>query len=154
MTATLAKGARERSWRNALALAAALILVAYGFCRLPRWPELFRLPRTPLDHSRIHDSSAQFRLLLEAARVVPPGATVVMRGAQADARKDAFLHRFAVALLPGRRVLPAAVPGAPVSPSDEPGAEYVVILGPLRESVSGDLIAATPDGTIWRTRRP
>jgi hypothetical protein len=141
------------SWRDILALAGSLTMLAYGIHRLPGGRALLQLPRTPIDNSRIHESAAEYRLLLEAARVVPANATVLMRSVTGDAERDTFLHRFAVAFLPGRKVLPAAVDGRPVPAPLETSADYLVILGRGARVADGVLLLETEDGTVWRRNR-
>ena len=141
------------SWRDILALAGSLTMLAYGIHRLPGGRALLQLPRTPIDNSRIHESAAEYRLLLEAARVVPANARVLMRSITGDAERDTFLHRFAVAFLPGRKVLPAVVDGRPVPAALVTSADYLVILGRGARVADGVLLLETEDGTVWRRNR-
>ncbi len=141
------------SWRDVLALAGSLVMLAYAIHRLPAARSLLRLPRTPIDNSRIHDSAAEYRLLLDAGRVVPENATVLIRSGIGDAEKNTFLHRFGVALLPGRKVLPAVLDGRRVTPALEASADYVVIHGRGARLTDGVLLLETDDGTVWRRNR-
>lgn len=141
------------SWRDVLALAGSLTMLAYGIHRLPAARALLRLPRTPIDNSRIHDSAAEYRLLLDAGPFVPENATVLIQSATGDVERDTFLHRFGVALLPGRKVVPAVVDERRVPPALEASADYLVIHGRGARVTDGVLLLETNDGTVWRRNR-
>lgn len=132
------------SWRDLLALSGSLAMLAYGIHRLPGADKLFQISGTPIDNSRIHESAAEYRLLVEADRVVPANATVLVRSVAGGVERDTYLHWFGVALLPGREVLPAV----------EARAEYVIVLGRGSEVANAKLLLATNDGTVWRRNRP
>jgi hypothetical protein len=135
-----------------LALISAGVLAALAIARLPRPAEWLRAPQTPFDRSDAWPARTSYLLLLKAATVVPPGATVTIRGEAADPVADTFLFRYAVALLPGRRVLPAAIHDMP-APELERQAEYLVLLGPRPGSPPGRLLSETAEGTVWRRSR-
>ncbi|MFY9552280.1 MAG: hypothetical protein WAU32_14115 [Thermoanaerobaculia bacterium] len=139
--------------QTAVALLGAALIVGWGVARLPKRASYLRLSNTPIDNSGNKESAPAFRLLTEAAEVVPPGASVFVGHTVPDPIRDTYLHRFAVALLPERRVLPAAVWGVAVSPSPEPYADYVLLLGARPAVPRGKELLATPDGTVWR-RKP
>jgi hypothetical protein len=143
---------RGRFWREWLAIAFGVANLVYAAHRLPPAPVLVRRAGTPLDHSRIHSSAAEYRLLARAAQLIPVGVRVVVRSATDDAEREFFLHRFGVSLLPGRRVLPAAAIGPPGR--DAEAVDYAVVVGSPPVSGRGELLAADEDGSIWRMRRP
>ena len=90
-------------------------------------------------------------LVLErAASLVPRGAPVVVRTEPADPATDFYLHRFAVALLPGRRILPAALWGVATDPAGLVEADYEVIVGKRPPSPPGSLLLELPEGTVWK----
>jgi hypothetical protein len=62
---------------------------------------------------------------------------------------ETYYHRFADALLPGRRALPAAFYGQFSPPEVSRDARYVLIVGPRPSSPPGRLLLETPEGTIW-----
>jgi hypothetical protein len=144
--------ARRSYWREWLAIGCAVANLLYAAYRLPAAAVLFRRSETPLDHSRIHASATEYRLLVKAAQLIPAGATVVVRSATSDAGREFYLHRFGVSLLPGRRVLPAIA----VGPVDQPAetVEYAVVVGPAPVQSPGELLSADDDGSIWRLRHP
>jgi hypothetical protein len=91
-----------------------------------------------------------YALLAAADRVIPPGASVVVRTEPPDAVQETWYHRIAVALLPGRRPRPAAFYGKPLSPDVWQDAEYLVLVGPTPAKPPGEPILETADGTVWR----
>jgi hypothetical protein len=129
-------------------------MLGYGIHRLPDRSQLFRLPRTPIDNSRIHESAAEYRLLLEAGRIVPGDASVLIRSDSGSLERDTFLHWFAVALLPGRQVQPRVVEGRPIPAELEAEVDYLVVLGRGAGVADAQLLLATEDGTVWRRNRP
>jgi len=122
-------------------------MLSYAAWRLPPASAFRKLPETPIDNSRIHASAAWYRLLLEAARRIPAGATVLVRGATAQGDQDTYIQHFGVALLPGRRVLPPVL-------NIERLAEYFVIVGSGGPIDGAEMLMATADGSIWRRRHP
>lgn len=136
--------------RVALPLAGAALLAALSVARLPwsAWP--FGFPATPLQHSAAQAILPDCRLLIEASRLLPEDASVLVRREPRNPWAETLFHRLAVALLPGRRVLPAAIWGSPAPPDLELRARYVVVLGARPEPPPGELLLTTPDGTIWR----
>jgi hypothetical protein len=59
-----------------------------------------------------------------------------------------------VALLPGRRALPAAYDDRPALPEVWRGAEFVVVVGGRPAAAPGELLLETPEGTVWRSAKP
>jgi hypothetical protein len=131
-------------------LVGALANLAYATHRLPAWPECFHFSRTPLDHSAVHGDSPDYSLLADAQEVIPAGARVLVRTASENRARDAVLFRFAVALLPGRRIV-AATPGtsAGVVPAE---AEYVVLHGAGGRVPDAELLRSDERGSIWKAR--
>ena len=136
----------------AVSLAGAAALTALSIARLPPPTAWLHAPATPFDRSEARSARNPFLLLQKAASVVPAGASVVMRTEPPDAVVDTSLFPSAVALLPGRRVLPAALWGSP-RPELERQAEFVVLLGSLPRARPGRLLLATPEGTVWQRPR-
>ena len=145
-------GASRRA-QTAAALLGTALIVGWGAARLPKRTSYLALSDTPIDYSGNNDSVPTFRLLRAAAEVVPRGASVFVGTSARDPQRETYLHRFAVALLPGRRVLPAALEGAAVVPSLESQAQYVLLLGPRPAAPRGTLLLETGDGTVWRRER-
>jgi hypothetical protein len=144
---------RNQLPRLALVVVGAAVLVAHGIVRLPKRASLLELSNTPIDNSGNNDSAPRFRLLTEAARVVPRGASVFVGCTAPDSNRESYFYRFAVALLPERRVLPASLEGVAVTPSLEPQADFVVLLGARPAAPPGTLVRETPDGTVWRREK-
>src|SRR6185369_2709207 len=90
-------------------LAGAAILSTLAIAQLPRFPEALRAPSTPFDRSRAPGAAADYKLIQEAASVLPSGASVAVLAQPRNADRETALHRLAVALLPGRKVIPAAL---------------------------------------------
>lgn len=131
-------------------LAGAILLLGLAFAALPRLTPL-RAPETPFDHTPPELMAQGFALLSRAGEVIPNGASVVARGEPPDPTADTYLHHVAVALLPRRRVLPAAVWGV-AAPELAREAEYLVVLGKPPFPPPGDLLLRTRAGTVWRRR--
>ena len=64
-----------------------------------------------------------------------------------------FLHRFAVALLPGRKIVPAALWGVPTAPDLLAEADYEIVVGATTSSPGRRLLLSTPEGSIWKRDR-
>lgn len=137
--------------RALLPLAGSFVLAAFSVAALPFSRGLFRAPRTPYDAGDPRFTAPAFVLLNSAEPLIPAGASVLVRSEPADPTADTYLHRYAVALLPGRTIIPAARWGMPMAPADTAKAEYEVVLGRSPEGASsGRLLRALPEGTIWR----
>lgn len=91
-----------------------------------------------------------YALLVAAERVIPAGASVVVKTEPPDAVQETWYHRIAVALLPGRRPQPAALYGQPVSADLWGDAEYLVLVGPRPATPPGQRVLETAEGTVWR----
>ena len=91
-----------------------------------------------------------YALVAAAVPVVPAGASVVVRTEPRDATAETYYHRFADALLPGRRALPASFYGRFTSPDVFRDADYVLIVGTRPAEPPGQLLLETPEGTVWR----
>lgn len=136
-----------------LSLAGAAVLAGFSVGALPFSRSLFRATRTPYDASEPKFVAPAWVLLRRAEPLVPAGAQVLFRTGSPDTNTDTYLHRFAVALLPGRRIVPAARWGVPSEPADLELAEYEIVLGRSSSSPSGRLLLEIPEGTIWRRER-
>jgi hypothetical protein len=140
----------RQSVRLAAPLLGAAVLVAFAAASLPWKSDVFAPPRTPFDRSAASSVAPGFALLREAADVIPSGAIVVARTEPRDPVLETYLHRFALALLPGREVLPAAYYGQ-ATPREVWGrARYVIVVGGRPAEPLGTLLKETPDGTVWR----
>lgn len=91
-----------------------------------------------------------YALLAAAARRIPAGASVVVKTEPSDAVMETWYHRIAVALLPGRRPLPAAFYGQSLSPDLWRDAEYLVLVGAPPGTPPGEPVLETAEGTVWR----
>jgi hypothetical protein len=134
-----------------LFLGGAAVLTALAISRLSRYPDLFQTPTTPFDRSD-PKTAALYRLLQAAAAVIPPGASVVPLSQPRDPVTETDLHRQAVALLPGRNVVPAALWYVPTGREAE--ADFLIVAGPRPSPAPGTLLAETPRGSVWRRVRP
>jgi hypothetical protein len=131
-------------------LIGAAILVAFSLSSL-HWGEgLFRRPRTPFDRSAAHAVAPGYVLVTAAAPRIPAGAIVVVRTEPRDPVAETYYHRFADALLPGRRAVPASIYGQFSAPELSRGAEYVLVVGPRPSEAPGELVLELPEGTLWR----
>lgn len=145
--------ADARSIRAPLALGGAGLMLLLAVRELPPPREWIQRPATPLARSKVEWSGAEYRLLTEASRVIPPGATVLVRVGTDEAWRTDLSYKFAVALLPGRTVLPATAGGQPIPPELARTAEFVVLVGGRAEDRPLETILTTPDGAVWRSSR-
>ena len=142
---------RRSDRRTLLPLAGSALLAAFSVAALPFSRGLFRPPRTPYDASEAAYVAVPAWIVLQSAEsLVPRGASVVVRSVPADPSTDSYLHRFSVALLPGRRILPAALWGVPTDPAGLLAAEYVAVVGPDPSPPPGALLLRIPEGSVWR----
>ena len=133
-----------------LPLVGSAVLTAFSIAALPFSRGLFRVAQTPFDASDPAFAVPAFVLLQRAEAFVPRGASVIVRSEPSDATNDSYLHRFGVALLPGRKILPAALWGVPTPPDVTRDAEYEVVLGRAPSHAPGRLLVEIPEGTVWR----
>ena len=133
-----------------LPLAGSAVLAAFSIAALPFSRGLFRAPRTPYDASEASFTVPAWILLQRAESVVPAGASVVVRLEPPDPTNDSYLHRFGVALLPGRKIVPAALWGVPSTDSLLREAEYEVVVGKAPSPPPGRLVLEIPEGTVWK----
>jgi hypothetical protein len=136
--------------RTLLLLAGAALLAALSIAAVPFSRGLFRAPRTPFDVTDPAFTAPAWVLLQRAHTVVPPGSSVVVRTEPRDTTRDMYLHRFAIALLPGREILPAALWGVSTAAHLLEDAEYRIVLGRAPSPPPGRLVLEIPEGTIWR----
>jgi hypothetical protein len=120
---------------------------------LPFSRGLFRAPRTPYDASEANFTVPAWILLARAEPLIPRNASVVVRREPPDTTIDMYFHRFGVALLPGRRIVPAARWGVASTPEVLRDAEFEVVVGRTPARAPGRLLLATPEGTVWRRER-
>ena len=154
-TSSGSSGDRPSAGRRAflcLGIAGALANLLYAIDRLPSWTDCLRLAGTPVDHSRIHDLSSAYRLLSDAARMLPAGATVRIDTRSSEALRDGMLYRLAVALLPDQRIAPPPAGPATGDAALESGVDYVVLIGGGGSVSRAELLHSDERGSIWRTR--
>lgn len=136
-----------------LSLAGSAILAGFSIAALPFSRGLLRAPRTPYDASDAAFTAPAWILLTRAEPLIPPAASVVARVEPPDATTDMFLHRFAVALLPGRKIVPAALWSVPTAPEVLGDADYEVVVGATTSSPGRRLVISTPEGSVWKRER-
>jgi hypothetical protein len=141
---------RRDSLRLASPILGAAVLTAVTFARLPRTAHPFEAPRTPFDGSASKSVASGFALLRAADGVIPRGAIVVARTEPRNPAQETYFHRFALALLAGREVLPAAYYGMEMPPEVWNRAQYVVVFGKRPADPPGRLLLITPNGTVWK----
>lgn len=144
---------RSKSDPVLLPLAGSALLAALALWHVP-WRQGLDRPRTLYDNSNARAVAPAYALLTAAARGIPRGAAVVVRAEPPDARLETWYHRFAVALLPGRRALPSAFYETFLPPDVWKQAEYLVVVGPRPRPEPGRLLLETPEGTVWLRDRP
>jgi len=136
-----------------LSLAGSAVLAGFSVAALPFSRGLFHAPRTPYDASEATFMVPAWILLQRAAGVVPRGASVVVRTEPSDATSDSYLHRFAVALLPGRKVVPAALWSVPTDSEVLREADYEIVVGRAPPTPAGRLVLSIPEGSVWKRER-
>jgi hypothetical protein len=136
-----------------LPLVGSAVLAAFSIAALPFSRGLFRAPRTPYDASDAASAVPGFILLQRADSLIPRGVSVVVRSGSSDPTADTYLHRFAVGLLPGRQIVPAALWGVPSKPQDLENAQYEIVVGQQPAGPAGRLVLAIPEGTVWKRDR-
>ena len=123
----------------------SLVLAAAAIHHTPP-PRLSLAPsETPFDNGPARAVAPAFALLRTAAVAIPPGATVLAREEPANPTADTYFHRAAVALLPDKVVLPAAVWFRPTHPKEQPA--YVILLGEVADLPGFSLLLRTPSGS-------
>ncbi len=132
----------------------AAVLAGFAIASLPWREQLFRRPTTPFDRSAAKSVAPGYALLVAASQVIPQGSSVVARTEPPSPMQETYFHRFAIALLPRQRVLPAALYGFFVNPDVWKDAQYMIVVGPRPIEPPGTLILATPNGTVWRRPVP
>jgi hypothetical protein len=130
-------------------LLVALLLTGVCLLQIPPPRTWIRSDATPFDNGPTQSVAPAYSLLRSAATVVPAGASVLARTAVPDPRADTYFHRAAVALLPHRNVLPAALRFARET-GYESEAEFVIILGSVSSYSGFRQVLVTPHGTVWR----
>lgn len=130
-----------------LSLAGSAVLAGLSIAALPFSRGLFRAPRTP------YGESAVWILLRSAEPLVPAGSSVLIRAEPSNPGDDSYFHRFGVGLLPGRKVVPAALWGVPTPADVQREAAYEVVVGKKPQTPPGRLLLETPEGTVWQRPR-
>jgi hypothetical protein len=136
-----------------LSLAGSAVLTAFSIAALPFSRGLFHAPRTPYGDFSADFTAPAWILLSRAESLIPRGAAVLPRSEPPDPTTDTYLHRFAVGLLPGRRIVPAARWMVPSEPEETRTAEYEIVLGRAPSPPPGNLLLEIPEGTVWRRSR-
>ena len=131
-----------------ICLLGSALLAALALWHVP-WKQGLVRPRTLYDNSSTRVVAPAYALLTAAALGIPRGASVVVRAEPPDATMETWYHRFAVALLPGRRALPSAFYGKFTAPEVWRDAEYLIVVGPRPRPEPGRLLLETADGTVW-----
>jgi hypothetical protein len=133
-----------------LSVVGAAVLAGFAVAALPFSRGIFRAPRTPFDASEAAFTVPAWIVLERAQPLIPAAASVVVRVEPPDASTDTYFHRFAIALLPGRKIVPAALWGVPTAPEVLGEADYEIVVGPARSSPGRRLVLSTPEGSIWK----
>jgi hypothetical protein len=141
---------RRESARILAPLLGAAVLVAFAAASLPWKAGVLAKPRTPFDRSAASSVAPGFALLRDAEGVIPRGAVLVARTEPRNPDQETYFHRFALALLPGREVLPAAYYGMTTPPEVWSRARYFVVVGKRPAEPLGRLLLETPDGTVLK----
>ena len=136
---------------SSLFLGGAAVLLVISILQLPPLPDIVHAPATPFDRTNPR-IALEYRLLLEAAALIPEGASVSVVSAPRDFARETELHREAVALLPGRKVIPAAVWDRPTYADER--AEFLIVAGPHHARERGIALLETPLGSVWRRPAP
>jgi len=129
------------------ALAGSVILAGLSVATLPFSHGLFLAQRSP------YGERPGWILLQRAGPLLPDGSSVLVRTEPPDPANDFYLHHYGVALLPGRRIVPAALWGVPTSADLQREAGYEVVVGERPEPPPGRLLLEMPEGTVWRRER-
>jgi len=136
-----------------LPLVGSAVLVAFSIAALPFSRGLFRVAQTPYDASDAAFTRPAWIVLSRADPLVPRGAAVLIRTEPPDPTNDMYLHRFGIALLPGRRIVPAALWGVPTPPDIVRDAEYEIVVGQTPSLRPGRLLLQISEGSVWRRER-
>jgi hypothetical protein len=144
----------RQTFRLLAPLLGAAVLAGFAVSSLPWKPGLLRRPRTPFDRSAASSVAPLYAMLTDAQAAIPDGASVVARTEPANAVQETYFHRFAISLLPGRRVLPTSFYGGFVDPQVWKDAQYMVVVGPRPVPPPGRLVLETAEGTVWRRDVP
>ncbi len=132
----------------------AAVLAGFALASLPWGEGLLRRPRTPFDRSAARSVAPLYTILVDSRAAIPAGATVVARTEPPEAVMETYFHRFAIALLPGRRVRPSSFYGGFVQPDVWKDAQFMIVVGPRPVPAPGRLVLETPEGTVWRRPVP
>jgi hypothetical protein len=136
-----------------LPLIGSAILAAFSVGALPFSRGLFRVAQTPYDASDATFTRPAWILLTRADPLVPRGAAVLIRTEPPDPTNDMYLHRFGIGLLPGRKIVPAALWGVPTPADVVREAEYEIVVGKVPAVSPGRLLLQISEGSVWRRER-
>jgi hypothetical protein len=136
-----------------LPIVGSAVLTALSIAALPFSRGLFRVAQTPYDAGDAVSVVPGFILLRRADSLILRGASVVARSGSSDPTADTYLHRFAVGLLPGRKIVPAALWGVATGPGPLREADYEIVVGQRPPAPVGRLVLAIPEGTVWKRDR-
>jgi hypothetical protein len=143
---------RPNAAADFVSLAGAAVLAAIALAAVP-WSRGLVRPRTPLDASSARFLVPAYELISDAAAVIPPGASFVVRTEPPNATSQELFQRLGVALLPERRSRPDAVPGLPAAADWPRGADYLIVVGGAPRDASVEIVLETPRGTVRRRPR-
>ncbi len=144
--------ARSDTPQFVLLLTGAAALTALSLSRLPPVPDILHAPSTPFDRSAAAAAAPDYRFFREAAARIPRGVSVAPVCEPRDPERETTLHREAIGLLPGRKILPAAVWDLPTHLEEQ--ADFLIVFGPRRSPPPGILVFENAKGSIWRRARP
>ena len=144
---------RREAAHQAILLAGSAILLGFSISLLPPDVALLQAPATPLDRVGAAAYAPAYRLLVAAASILPPDSSVAALSEPRDAARETSLHRMAVALLPGRRIFPAALWNV-ATPDLLQQADFLVVAGAKPSPPPGKLLLETPWGSVWKRSRP
>jgi hypothetical protein len=136
-----------------VSLAGSAVLAAFSIAALPFSRGLFRTVQTPYDASDAKFTPPAWIMLARAEPLIPRGASVVVRTAPTDLNNDMYLHRFGVALLPGRKIVAAALWGVPSAGEEIDAANWEVVVGKAVSSPGRRLVLSAPEGSVWKRDR-
>jgi hypothetical protein len=141
---------RSRIVRIRVAIVGSALLCALALARLPWSAEALRPSATPFDRSQARFMAPGYILLVDAARLIPAEASVVVRCRPEQPLLQALFWQFSVALLPNRRILADRHWRDEDAPAMSRNAQYLVLWGPAPASPPGQLLLNEQQGSVWR----
>ena len=137
--------------RLAILLVGAIFMAVLSVRKLPGFRDLLHFPASPFDRCDPVAAPA-FIFLQTAASQVPPGESATVMTEPRDAARESSLFGICVALLPGRRLLPAAQ-WSVFTPELSEDAHYLIVFGPQPAAQPGTLVHGDSRGTVWKRER-